>query len=539
MKLWRMLWILTLLAACGASGALAAGAGPIVVDGRTFASWSDFFTSDYFRDNGKRCGTPAPRFSGGLSQMLGGPGDCSLGLTNPLPEYEPDVECEITVVIHRLESVTGDGVFPDSLVRTQIDVLNEDFLAIPGTNGFAGYNSRVRFRLATRDPAGNPSPGWTRNTNEFWFNDLPDPLLGTYYDNLAWDPHRYLNIYTLSPEAPGGLILGYVPFFPQDGGVGTSEDGVRCLWSSFGRRSPNPPYDLGRTVTHEVGHFVGLYHTFQDGCGTATAPGCYSTGDRVCDTSPEAASQGGCPVESSCSPAYQDPVHNYMDYTNDACMNQFTHEQVRRLICTIRHYRPLVCVPDQATATLLQRFAAIPLGPGQVELGWSARVDSDVVGWNLYRSLAGATEMRVNREPIPAAGNGEFAWTDSPGPVGSVSYRLAGVGPDGSERSFGSASAELGVPVRAFTAALLGANPSRGDVRVAYSLPERARVRIEAFSVTGRRLGTLAEGERGPGNHQESFSIRGQRGRGFGPGVYLIRVTAGRESRSLRVVTLD
>ena len=538
MKTLRTLFILTTLAVLLVQGAQAAGDGPIVVDGRTFASWTDFFLSDYFRENGKRCGTPTPQIPRGSSHILGGPGDCSMELTNPAAEYEPDVGCEITVVVHRLESLTGDGVYPDSLVRTQIDVLNEDFQAVPGTNGFGGYNSRIRFRLATRDPAGNPSPGWTRTTNEFWFNDLPDPLNGTYYDNLAWDPHRYLNIYTLSPEAPGGLILGYVPWLPQEGPVGSNEDGVRCLWSSFGRVSPNPPYHLGRTVTHEVGHYIGLYHTFQDGCGTTTAPGCYSTGDRVCDTNPEAASQGGCPVgEASCG--LPDPIHDYMDYTNDACMNQFTHEQVRRMICTLRYYRPLVCQEDLPTATLVQRFAALARAGSEVRLEWSARVDGDIVAWNLYRSAAAGGEVLVNREPIPLSGGSDFSYTDTPGMAGTIDYRLTGIGRDGTEHWYGSTRVELSAPIRALSARILGSNPARGPVRFGYALPERVRVRVEVFGASGQRVRTLVDSVREAGDHHETFSIRGDGGRSLGPGVYMIRITAGPESRSLRVVALE
>jgi hypothetical protein len=213
--------------------ALAAGPAPqkpVVVNGMTFSSWTDYFTSDYFRANGLRCGTPDPvAHRKGGRQLDIGPEDCGLDLTNPSDDYAPNTLFEITVVIHRLESLTGDGVFDDSLVRTQIDVLNEDFQAIFGTPGEPGTDTKIRFKLATQDPDGNPSPGWTRTVNDFWFNDAPDPLNGTYYDSLAWDPFHYLNIYTLSPVAPGGVVLGYVPFLPQDGGVGTTEDGVRCL----------------------------------------------------------------------------------------------------------------------------------------------------------------------------------------------------------------------------------------------------------------------------------------------------------------------
>ena len=355
MKTLPMFLFLAALTLVPAAASAQAG-GPIVVDGRTFASWSAFFTSDYFREQGKRCGTVVRNLpaKGTSLRLQGGPGDCALDNTNPLEEYEPGDLFEITVVVHRLESVTGDGVFPDSLVRTQIDVLNEDFLALPGTPGAPGKDTRIRFKLATVDPDGNPTPGWTRTTNEFWFNDVPDPLLGNYYEELSWDTHRYLNIYTLSPLAPGGLILGYT-YLPQDGVVGDPEDGVRCLWNAFGRPSGNAPYDLGRTVTHEVGHWAGLWHPFDNTntCDTAAPPSCYTAGDCICDTWPDDASHGGCDeTDQSCGVTA--PIHNYMEYTNDACMWEFTPEQARRMVCSLKHYRPqvyttpLVAVGDPA-----------------------------------------------------------------------------------------------------------------------------------------------------------------------------------------------
>jgi pregnancy-associated plasma protein-A/flagellar hook capping protein FlgD len=329
--------LLVCLGLCGAAPALASS--PIVVNGKTYATWTEYFLSDEFRANGLRCGTRSPSPEAlERSRVLQGSSDCTLDLTNPSNEYAPDDIFQVLVVVHRLESITGNGVFPDALVQSQIDVMNEDFRATPGTLGAGGTDTRIEFKLATVDPDGNPSLGWTRTQNEFWFNDLPDPLNGNYWDTLAWDPTRYLNIYTLSPEAPGGLILGYVPYLPQEG-AGQPDDGVRCLWSSFGRNSGNPPYDLGRTVTHEVGHYLGLYHVFQDGCTAAGAPGCYSSGDRICDTEPDEASHGGCPTDAmTCGDP--DPIRNYLEYTDDLCMNNFTIEQARRMRCSMTYYRP-------------------------------------------------------------------------------------------------------------------------------------------------------------------------------------------------------
>jgi len=103
---------------------------------------------------------------------------------------------------------------------------------------------------------------------------------------------------------------------------------------------------MGRTATHEVGHYLGLYHTFCGGCGSSTA--CYSTGDLICDTNREQNPTYGCPSsKTSCSSP--DPIHNYMDYTDDPCLWEFTPEQVNRIRCTLVYWRPdlyQTCVPE-------------------------------------------------------------------------------------------------------------------------------------------------------------------------------------------------
>jgi cysteine-rich repeat protein len=152
---------------------------------------------------------------------------------------------------------------------------------------------------------------------------------------LAWDPRRYLNIYTNTASG----YLGYVPALPQDGAVGASWDGVVVLWSVVGRNAVGgAPYHQGRTLTHEVGHYLGLHHTFESGCTQASAPGCYTTGDLLCDTPSEGEPAYGCPMgRQTCGST--DPVDNYMDYGDDLCMTGFTVEQVARMRCTMSRYR--------------------------------------------------------------------------------------------------------------------------------------------------------------------------------------------------------
>ncbi len=285
--------------------------------------------ADYFRQDHTRCLTPDPRMVPGMLPGVDSPSDCSLTRTNPDAAYDPSTGVyRVPVVVHIIQRTDGTGSMSDARVHSQIDVLNEDFRAIAGTLGAPGTDVGIEFYLETEDPVGNPTTGNTRRDNNTWYSDR-----GSYWNTLAWDTNRYLNIYTNSASG----ALGYVPNLPQGGIVGLPEDRVVVLHSAFGRDAPLRPFDLGRTATHEVGHYLGLYHTFDGGCGSTSS--CATTGDLICDTNGESSPTFGCPgSRSSCGlPA---PIDNYMDYSDDRCMNKFTPIQARRMRCTIENYRP-------------------------------------------------------------------------------------------------------------------------------------------------------------------------------------------------------
>jgi hypothetical protein len=265
--------------------------------------------------------------------------DCSLASTVPGPEWEPDGLLRIPVVVHIIRDTgCATGNVSDALVASQIAVLNEDFRAIAGSPGAGGADTRIEFFLATQNPQGGPTTGITRSCNATWYRDR-----GDYWLSLAWDPTRYLNIYTNNANG----ARGYVPFLPADpaGSVGQTRDRVVINWLAFGRIGPFPPYHQGRTVTHEVGHYLGLFHTYFEGCGVATQPGCYTTGDRICDTQPNATFHKGCPANATGCGGIPAPIDNYMELTDDTCLTGFTAEQAQRMRCTLGTYRTALAQP--------------------------------------------------------------------------------------------------------------------------------------------------------------------------------------------------
>jgi PKD repeat protein len=307
--------------------------------------------SSTFRDGGRRCGTPdlpiATRRLQAQKNLIAN-ADCTQAETRIKPDYAPGDTFEIPVIVHVVSKTDGVGRIPEAYVRSQIDVLNEDFTALDGTLGAGGTNVKVRFKLVDKDPQGRPHPGFEYVTNDAFFNDPgprnPNPMKQA----LHWDTKKYFNLYT--NDASGGGTLGYATFPQDSNGTDGYLDGVVIVHTSFGRDAPaGGIYNKGRTATHEVGHYLGLFHTFQSGCSDATKP--YLTGDLVSDTNPESAPTFNCPVGAqSCSgPA---PIKNYMDYTQDTCMNQFSPEQANRIRCAMLNYR----------STLFQVVGAPPGG---------------------------------------------------------------------------------------------------------------------------------------------------------------------------------
>ena len=233
----------------------------------------------------------------------------------------------IPVVVHVLFNNSAQNI-SDAQVLSQIKALNEDFrrLNADASNTPAAFlpaaaDTKIMFCLAQVDPQGRPTKGIIRKfTNNSVFLAEDGMKFSAAGGDNAWDSKKYLNIWVCSLF---GRSLGYAT--PPGGQA--DKDGVVINYDVFGTiGNLRAPFTKGRTATHEIGHWMGLIHLWGDeSCGN----------DAVDDTPQQANYNFNCPSfphVSSCSPnANGDMFMNFMDFTDDGCMNMFTHGQKKKM----------------------------------------------------------------------------------------------------------------------------------------------------------------------------------------------------------------
>jgi hypothetical protein len=277
--------------ACFAQAPQEQGRSPFVINGNIYVSQQAYVAA------GMRCGTNVT--------------DSDIAAAEALAASHPQVTGgTINVYFHVINKGSGieNGDVTTQMINDQMSVLNAAY----APTGF-------QFSLVSVD----------RTTNASWFAMTPGTTAEAQAKNaLRKGTADDLNIYTANPS--GGL-LGWATF-PWNYNSSPKMDGVVVLFSSLPGGSA-APYNLGDTGTHEIGHWMGLYHTFQGGCSNLN--------DRVADTPAERSAAYGCPTGRDSCPAKTglDPITNFMDYTDDACMNTFTVGQDTRMDGAFTRFR--------------------------------------------------------------------------------------------------------------------------------------------------------------------------------------------------------
>ncbi len=260
----------------------------------------------------------------------------------------------IPVVFHVLHEYGTENISRDQILD-QMRILNEDFGRKNADKSktrsiFSGVaaDCEVEFRLATIDPSGNCTDGINRIVSNLT-NDA-DQNSQDFKKVSYWDSKKYLNVWvvkSISDDGTGWITLGYAQF-PGSGWGPASTDGVTCRADYLGSIGTAAIQDSkGRVLTHEVGHWLGLFHTFQGSC-TGSGP----IVEGISDTPPCSTATNGCPSSrNSCTndfPDLPDQTENYMDYSDGVCQNMFSEGQKAVIDQIFNVYRSkLVSVTNQ------------------------------------------------------------------------------------------------------------------------------------------------------------------------------------------------
>ncbi len=319
---------------------------------------------------------------------------------------------------------------------------------------------------------------------------------------LAIDPASTLNFYT---TVPSGGLLGWA-YFP-DGCESCTYHGVVCLYSTL----PNGtavPYNLGDTGTHEVGHFVGLYHTFQNGC---TPPG-----DSVDDTNYEASPFFGCGSRTTCGSP--DPIENFMDYTDDACMFEFTPGQQERAYVQMAAFRPTMWIKVPVE---LVSFNAT-LNGDVATFEWVTSSETNNSGFEVQMLPDGQSEYQAMAF---VEGHGtttevqHYTYSVIGLNSGTHMFRLKQIDFDGRFEYSQEIEVSVGVPGTHVLEAAYP-NPFNPEATFRFGVNTQQNVRAELVDVLGRVVSNLFEGNVAA-DEMQTVRIDGS---SLPSGTYMIRI---------------
>ena len=315
----------------------------------------------------------------------------------------------IPVVFHVIH-INGTENITQAQIMNQIDILNQDFRKVAGTNGGRSTNPlavdmEYEFRLAQLDPNGNRHDGINRI-----YSTLTENANDATKNLSRWPPTKYLNVWVvktinIGTTTEGGTVLGYAQF-PNNLPSSPNSDGVVIRADYVGNIQTGNTNNAGRTLTHEVGHWIGLYHPFQGGCAGMTSSNCTSGGDRVCDTPPVDAANFGSDCDSernSCTgdnPDLPDMIKNYMDYMDGKCTDVFTVGQKARAAALMLQYRSVIYSSANLTAAGINAAGEYnAIAPSVIKAPYAygfEDADISVAGWRIQNLNNGVKGWNID-----------------------------------------------------------------------------------------------------------------------------------------------
>ncbi len=284
-----------------------------------------------------------------------------------------DTIYKVQLVFHVVYTAPEENI-PDSVIYSQIEVLNEDYRRLNADTGrtraefmpVAG-DAGIEFELATVDPDGNPTNGITRTAGDgglLGFNPFTENMKVEPGGKAPWPTDRYVNVWVCN--VLNGLgILGYsyppsnAPNWQAGSFTDSTKQGVVLHYPVVGRNFSqpiDPTVAGGRSLVHELGHYFGLRHIWGDNAdcieddGISDTPFAADASQQTCDT-----------VINSCIDGpfdFNDMIENYMDYSDDRCLNMFTKEQIGIMRAMLQTSRAGVAKVEVANVTGIQATAS-------------------------------------------------------------------------------------------------------------------------------------------------------------------------------------
>ncbi len=451
---------------------------------------------------GERCATPVPTeeelslVQAQVERWLAQRGNTS-----------PEAITTVPVAFHILRSNTGQYDVTDQMITDQVAVLNAAF----ATTNF-------QFTHLSTDRTNNTT--WSSGSSESQFKSA-----------LAIDPAHTLNFYT--GNLSGGL-LGWAVFpwsYPED----SYWHGVVCLYSSLPGGSAFP-YNEGDTGTHEIGHYFGLYHTFQGGCA--------GNGDFVSDTPAEASPAFGCPEgRNTCTSTGNDPIHNFMDYTDDDCMDHFTAGQSVRMDAQMALYRPslfdgggstIPCADFRNIKVQCASNSRLKVRVNMTSTAHSGETfEITVNGTNVYTATISGSSATLTLTGY-GAGTHTAEITD-PDCLNPASVTCTGASISFEDEEFWAEDLTITTPVEA---SLDGnyPNPFNPSTTIRYAIPADGLVSLKIYNTLGQEVATLFDGFQTAGYHSATWNGRNATGNTVSSGVYLSRLVTGDVVKTARMI---